>query len=164
MINFIRKKIRSKKQTLKNEKLIEKLKEDHRKLLKLFNDVEESVELCKQKKKRKEYCVKKFDAFLNELSLHLILENSQLYEHLEIKYKYCDIRRMKHIKEEIPSHSELLKEIKFSLLAEDYQKAEQNLHTLKLFLLARIKFEEEKLYELYEKTFPCERIKYKLYY
>jgi len=63
MINFIRKKIRSKKQTLKNEKLIEKLKEDHRKLLKLFNDVEESVELCKQKKKRKEYCVKNLTLF-----------------------------------------------------------------------------------------------------
>ena len=90
MIKKIRKYLRSLKDSSYNDKLINKLKKDHENLLELFISLEEAINQQKAKKS-----LKILERFLHELELHLLLENSKLYTHIEVKYRLCKLENIK---------------------------------------------------------------------
>jgi len=149
MILSFRKYLRSKHDKCFDHKLIKKLHKDHEKLLKLFLALER--EIIHQSDK----ALKKLNKFLEELELHLLLENSKLYSHIELKYKFCELDKIKTIKEQIPQNAHLFNLLEHELKQKNYQKAQHILSAIKDFLLRRISFEEEKLYTIYMKAHSC---------
>ena len=152
MIKNIRKSIRKIEDTNYNKSLIKKLQKDHQKLLKFFSDIEDEIN------KKSPASIKKLEKFLDELELHLTLENSKLYANIETKYKFCNLEKMHEIKEEIPKNSNLFEQLKENLVNEDFSAAQIILSKIKNFLLNRIEFEENKLYKVYEETYKCEEL------
>ncbi len=152
MLKKIRKTLRSKENKYHKRDLIKKLQKDHQKLLKHFLALEKAIN------NKSPSAIKKLNKFINELELHLILENSQLYTHLESKYRFCNLKIMQEIKEEIPKNASLFLQLKKSLEEKKYIEAQAILNTIRTFLFKRIKFEEEKLYKIYDKIYKCNEV------
>ncbi|WP_457563137.1 hemerythrin domain-containing protein [Caminibacter pacificus] len=152
MLKSIRKTLRSKKNKYHKRDLVKKLQKDHQKLLKLFLSLEEAIN------KKSPSAIKKLQKFIDELELHLTLENSQFYAHLESKYRFCNLKIMQEIKEEIPKNAPLFLQLKKSLEEKKYIEAQAILNTIRTFLFKRIKFEEEKLYKIYDKIYKCNEV------
>jgi len=151
MITKIRKFLRSQKNSLYNPNLIEKLHKDHQKLFMLFTKLENNPTLNNFKK------------FMKELELHLLLEDTNLYYHLEIKYTLCKINTIKEVQEKIteiiPKFEELEKLIKLKAAKESINEI---LKEIKEYLIKRIELEEKLLFNLYENVYKCEEIEKEL--
>ena len=151
MIYSLKKYIRSINDSHYNDKLIKTLQKDHQKLFSLFIPLEEMFENEKKFKKQ-------LEKFLKELELHLTLENSKLYTYLEKKYKYCDTSEISYIKTEIQNNASLFEKLLEYVNNKETEKAKETFEAIKNFLVKRIKFEEEFLYEAYLNTKKCSEI------
>jgi len=152
MIKFFRKKLRSKKNKLHNSNLLKQLHKDHEQLIKLFTKLTEQPS------------TKNFDNFMNELKLHLLLEDTNLYESLSHRYSLCKANHLiQRVKDKI---TEIVPKIeKLSQLIEN--KASENeinstLEEIKDYLIKRIELEEEILFDLYKDYLVCGEIEEKL--
>jgi molybdopterin converting factor small subunit len=154
MINTIKKHLRSIQNNTFNDKLINKLKKDHMTLLNIFSLLKSSIENQQTKKS-----LKTLNKFLKELELHLLLENSQLYTHIETKYKLCNLKNIQDIKNEIEKNSFLFEELKSFIEEKNFNEAKKTLEKIEDFLLKRIQYEEKKLYKLYLNAYKCENLK-----
>ncbi|QCI28470.1 hemerythrin domain-containing protein [Caminibacter pacificus] len=152
MLKSIRKTLRSKENKYHKRDLIKKLQKDHQKLLKLFLALEEAIN------KKSPNAIKKLHHFIDELELHLILENSQFYTHLESKYRFCNLKKLKEIKEEIPKNATLFLQLKNTLEEKNFAEAQELFNIIRTFLFKRIRFEEEKLYKIYDNLHTCNEI------
>ena len=148
MIHSIKKYFRSKKNKYYQDELIAKLNQEHQKLFEIVGLMDQSVE-----KRDKKEIKKHIKNFIETLELHLLYEDSNLYEHLYLRFCYYKISR-----EEILKKHNQMKEI--ALVVENFIKKHQELNdfdgfieefaVIKNVLVKRIKFEEEILYELYD--------------
>ena len=148
MIHSIKKYFRSKKNKYYQDELIEKLNQEHQKLFEIVGLMDKSVE-----KRDKKEIKKHIKNFIKTLELHLLYEDSNLYEHLYLRFYYYEESR-----EEIIKKRNQMKEI--ALVVENFIKKYQELNDFDSFveefaaikdvLVKRIKFEEEILYELYD--------------
>jgi len=149
-INFIRKKLREKQKHHYNSALIQRLQKDHKKLLKLFEKLENKP------------TKKNFYKFQKELDLHLLLEDSNLYTYLEIKYSFCNLDSIievrNNIKKIIPRLNQIL------VLIEKNENQKKLLGKIKNYFIKRIELEEKILFDLYEykNIFTCNEIKEKI--
>jgi len=153
MFNFIRKISRKKIDKHFNGRLISTLHKDHEALTKLFNLLEKAV------KDSSNDTLKKLSDFLDELNLHLLLENSKLYTYLEFRYKYCDLKKLKKIKEEISKNLYLFDKLKTAIKENRHNEALLLIEKIKHFLLRRIQYEEEKLYDVYTNLYKCSQLR-----
>jgi len=151
MIFKIRRFLRSQKNSLYNPNLIEKLHKDHQKLLNLFIKLENKP------------TINNFNNFIKELELHLLLEDTNLYHHLEIKYSLCKINTIKEVKEKITEIIPKLEKVENLIKLKASKKSiTPILKEIKKYLLNRIHLEEDLLFSLYENVYKCEKIEKEL--
>jgi len=147
MIFHIKKFFRGKKNKYFQNELIEKLNKEHQKLFEVVGKMDEAIE-AKDIKKLK----KLIKIFKQELELHVLYEDTNLYEHLYLRYHYYpDVRveiEKKHneikdiagvVENFINSHKDL-----------DLDKFKIEFEVIKDVLVKRVSFEEDVLYEIYD--------------
>jgi hypothetical protein len=153
MFNLIKKLLRSKINKTYNINLITTLHKDHIVLINQLNIIERDINQNSKNTK------KDLSLFLNTLKLHLLLENSKLYTYLELKYKYCELDKLKKIKVEIPDNLYLFDKLQISLENNKKNESKLLIEKIKKFLIKRISFEEEKLYSVYTNIYKCNELK-----
>jgi len=151
MIFAIKKYFRSKKNNSYQDELIQKLSQEHQKLFELVAKLEEAISNKNIKKIQK-----LVGSFKKELELHLLYEDTNLYEHLYLRYHYFD-----DIKQEIEKKHNEMKDIAKSV--EKFIQTHQNLNEFEKFvddfnmvknvLINRVSFEEEILYDIYHNRY-----------
>jgi len=150
MINYIRKKLRKRKNKLYNENLIDRLVKDHKTLIKLFEKLKSNPN------------IKTLHKFIDELQLHLLLENTNLYENLEHRYSLCSsAESIVKIKEEISSITPIVSELENLIInnISDRKKIDDTLLLIEAYLIKRISFEEEILFAVYQDYLTCDELK-----
>ena len=162
MIYSIRKYIRTKTKPFYQNDLIEKLNREHKHLLGMVLAIEEFIKTEKVKLIKK--MLKKLK---KELELHLLYEDTNLYEHLYLRYKFSP-----NVREEILNKHNEMKQIaeiaqgffqKYANLEKKMiEEFNKELQTIKSVLLKRVEFEEEILYELYNKNYSSDIVLAKL--
>jgi len=152
MIKYFRKKLRSRRNNLHNPDLIQKLHNEHKKLIKLFTNLAQNP------------TTKNFKKFMDELELHLLLEDTNLYENLQLRYSLCPANTLiqgvkEKIAEIVPTIEKLSEQIKNKTSKEEI---DSTIEEIKNYLLKRIELEEEVLFDLYKDYFVCGEIEKKL--
>ena len=160
MIFKIKKYFRTKKKNYFQDELINKLNEEHQKLFSLVGKMEEALQKNDLKK------LKKFvGIFKKELELHVLYEDTNLYEHLYLRYHYYQ-----DIKDEIERKHNEIKDI--AVAVGEFINAHQDLENIAMFkkdfeavkgvLVKRVSFEEEILYDIYATNQRTDKILLKL--
>ncbi len=152
--------LRQKKNNLYQDKLIIRLNKEHRHLVSLALRIEEAVK--NNDLKLFKSLLRKFE---KELELHLLYEDTNLYEHLNSKYRFFD-----EVKNLISKKQNEMKDIAscVSSFIERYKKSENLENFLKEFsnikeiLLKRIEFEENILYDIYKNSYTPNKVLIKL--
>jgi len=132
------------------KKLISELKEDHQDLINLYVEIGNTFQNKKYKKTAD--LLKKFEEMYK---LHILLEDNKFYPYMENKFKNNPevLELIRDKKEEMNNISKVL-----TKFLKKYQK-EHNLlngsfladyEQIKSALLERVKFEESKMYPLYD--------------
>jgi len=156
MIHRIKKYFRSKPNKFYQSELIEKLHTEHQKLVEIVLEIEQALEESKIRKIKK-----LLKNFAKELELHLLYEDTNLYEHLYIRYfYYTEIKEkiqakhneMKEIAEVVKKFLETHKELKY---IEAFRK---DFETIKSVLVKRVEFEEGVLYDIYNNVHKKEYV------
>jgi len=152
MINFIRKKIRSKRKKTHNPNLIQKLHKDHKRLVKLFTKLAENP------------TEKNYNNFVKELELHLLLEDTNLYEGLFHRYTICSVKEdIKLFKDKITEIVPVIEEVgEYIKNKESSNKINELFEIIKSYLLKRIELEENLLFGIYLDFYKCREIKKEL--
>jgi len=160
MIFRIKKYFRAKKKNHFQDELIEKLNKEHQKLFELVEQMDEVIEKDDIKK------IKKFlNVFKQELELHLLYEDTNLYEHLYLRYSFYP-----EVKDAIKQKHEEIKNIglavgEFINNHKDLQSVsafKKDFEVIKQVLVKRVEFEEEILYDIYATNHKIDKILLKL--
>jgi len=147
MIVSIRKYFRSKIKRHYQDTLIERLNGEHQKLFAIVGKMDEAIEAKNLKK------IKKLvDKFKTELVLHLLYEDTNLYEHLYNRYYYY-----KNVRDEIKKKHNEMKDIAGAVQKfiekhknlDDLDDFKKDFDGVKGVLVKRVSFEEEILYDIY---------------
>ena len=156
MIHSIKKYFRSKKNKYYQDELIAKLNKEHQKLFEIVGLIDKSI-----KNRDKREIKKHIKNFIKTLELHLLYEDSNLYEHLYLRFYYYEESR-----EEIIKKHNQMKEI--AKVVESFIETHQELNDFDTFieefkvikdvLVKRVNFEEEILYELYDGCYDPELV------
>jgi len=155
MIFKIKKYFKSKKNKYFQDELIDKLHKEHEKLFEIVGKMDEAVEKKNVKKLKK-----LINTFKQELELHVLYEDTNLYEHLYLRYHYYP-----EIREEIEKKHNEIKDI--AVAVEDFinshkelniDKFEEEFETIKEVLVKRVSFEEEILYDIYATNQKIDKI------
>jgi len=159
MIFSIKKYLRSKKNKHYQDELIEKLNKEHTKLFEIVTQMDEHIqnENLKQIKKL-------ISKFKKELELHLLYEDTNLYEHLYLRYQYYP-----EIKNEINAKHEEMKNIAKAVHNfiethydfADFHQFKTDFENVKNVLVKRVSFEEDVLYDIYNNMYKVDVILYK---
>ena len=147
MIFRIKKFLKGIKNPYYQDELISKLHTEHQKLFTLVGQMDEAIEKNNIKKLKK-----LLNVFKQELELHVLYEDTNLYEHLYLRYHYYpDVRN------EIEKKHNEIKDI--AVVVADFiathknldsvEKFEKDFNIIKDVLVKRVSFEEEILYEIY---------------
>jgi len=152
MIKYFRKKLRSKKNNLHNAKLIDKLQKEHKTLVKLF------IKLAQNP------TIKNFNNFMSELELHLLLEDTNLYENLELRYSLCPSHHLiQEVKNKITEIVPVIEKLKTQIENKSSkEEMDSTIEIIKNYLLKRIEFEEKVLFTIYDNYSNCSEIKAEL--
>jgi len=156
MFFSIKKYFRSKKKKMYQSELIEKLNKEHQTLFNIVISMEEAINKKDIKK------IKKLvDSFKKELELHLLYEDTNLYEHLYNRYYYYE-----NVRDVIQDKHNEMKDI--AKAVQGFIETHQNLDDLEAFnkdfqvvkdvLVKRVSFEEEVLYDIYNKIYKIDTI------
>jgi len=146
MIFKIKKFFKSKKNKSFQDELIDKLHREHEKLFEVVGKMDEAANNKDYKKLKK-----LINTFKQELELHVLYEDTNLYEHLYVRYHYYP-----KVKEEIQKKHNEIKDI--AVAVEDFINNHQELNIdefkeefkmIKEVLVKRVSFEEEILYDIY---------------
>ena len=146
MIFKIKKFFKSKKNKSFQDELIDKLHREHEKLFEVVGKMDEAANNKDYKKLKK-----LINTFKQELELHVLYEDANLYEHLYVRYHYYP-----KVKEEIQKKHNEIKDI--AVAVEDFINNHQELNIdefkeefkiIKEVLVKRVSFEEEILYDIY---------------
>ena len=147
MIFKIKKYFKSKKNKSFQDELIDKLHREHEKLFEVVGKMDEAANNKDFKKLKK-----LIKTFKQELELHVLYEDTNLYEHLYVRYHYYP-----KVKEEIQKKHNDIKDI--AVVVVDFIATHKNLASIEEFqkdfniikdvLVKRVSFEEEILYEIY---------------
>jgi iron-sulfur cluster repair protein YtfE (RIC family) len=160
MIYAIKKFLRYKKTASYQDKLIKELMQDHRQLLDFIPQIESAAREDNLEKFRK-----LLNAFYKELDLHLLYEDTHLYEYLKWKYSFFDEAR-DMIKDKQAEMDKIAREIKEFISI--YKKKSDLTNFLEDFkriqevLLKRIEFEEKTLYDIYNNSYDWKEVVEKL--
>ena len=135
-----------------NPKLINDLKEDHKSLFELYNEI---VKIYKNNPNNFKMLSEKLHDFKIALEVHLMVEDTQLYSYLETKYN--DEFHKKFIKDLEHEMDIIAKEVinfirKYSdyQMFKNYQKNFINdAQNIAKVLTKRVDIEEKRLYKLY---------------
>jgi len=160
MIFKIKKYFRGKVNKHYQDELINKLNQEHQKLFSLVGEMDEAVEKGKIRKLKK-----LVNSFKKELELHVLYEDTNLYEHLYLRYHYYeDVRlaiKRKHdeikgiavaVQAFIDTHKEL----------HSVDEFKKDFEGIKQVLVKRVSFEEEVLYDIYNTNQNTSKIIFKL--
>jgi len=147
MIFKIKKYFRGKTKKYYQDELINKLNKEHQKLFSLVGKMDEVAEKKDIKKLKK-----LIEIFKKELELHVLYEDTNLYEHLYLRYHYYP-----DVKSEIKQKHDEIKDIavavqKFIETHQDLNsltKFKEDFEVIKQVLVKRVSFEEEILYDIY---------------
>jgi len=152
MINFIRKKIRSKRKKTHNPDLIQKLHKDHKRLVKLFTKLAENP------------TEKNYNNFVKELELHLLLEDTNLYEGLFHRYTICAVKEdIREFKDKIVEIVPIIEKVgEYIKNKESSNKINELFEIIKDYLIKRIELEENLLFEIYSEFYTCGKIRKEL--
>jgi hemerythrin len=156
MIYHIRKFLRKKKNSFYQDKLINKLNKEHQKLVEIVGMLEGAVD--NQDINQIRLLLKRFK---QELELHVLYEDTNLYEYLYWKYYFFeDIRKAIHNKQ--AEMGEIIKTV------QNFIKQYQNLNDINQFiqdfeivkevLVKRVQFEEEILYDIYNNFYKWQEV------
>jgi hypothetical protein len=160
MLYSIKKFFRKKKKDLYQNELIEKLNKEHQKLFDIVTKMDNAIE-----KKDIKQIKKLISTFKKELELHLLYEDTNLYEHLYLKYYYYDDIReaiknkhdeMKNIAQAVEDFIATHKDL------DNFDKFVKDFEGIKKVLVKRISFEEETLYDIYDSSYTKDIILKKL--
>jgi len=155
VIYTIRKFFRKKKKSLYQDELINKLHKEHQKLFDVVTKMSEAIE-----NKDIKTIQKLITIFTKELELHLLYEDTNLYEHLYLRYHYFN-----EISKEIERKHNEMKDIAKAVEGfiqkhknlDNFEEFVKDFDTVKDVLVKRVAFEEEILYEIYDnKLKPAE--------
>lgn len=133
-----------------NPELVDNLYDDHKALLKLFEEIVENVQ-----HRDKERCRKGINTFKDKLHAHILRETTQLYLYLEHALPTEEERaQSKSFRSEmdqiIREVNQFFKETESLLWTEeDFTSLGERLTDIGNVLLTRIEAEEEKLYPIY---------------
>ena len=147
MIFKIKKFFKGIKNPYYQDELISKLHIEHQKLFTLVGQMDEAIE-----KKDSRKLKKLINSFKQELELHVLYEDTNLYEHLYLRYHYYP-----EVRAEIEKKHNEIKDI--AVVVGDFINTHKKLDSLERFqedfniikdvLVKRVSFEEEILYEIY---------------
>jgi len=147
MIFKIKKYFRGKKKSYYQDELINKLNNEHQKLFDLVGKMDEAADNKDSKKLKK-----LIEMFKKELELHVLYEDTNLYEHLYLRYHYYE-----DVKLEIKQKHDEIKDI--AIAVQNFIETHQDLKSINKFkedfgmiknvLVKRVSFEEEILYDIY---------------
>ena len=146
MIFKIKKFFKSKKNKSFQDELIDKLHREHEKLFEVVGKMDEAANNKDYKKLKK-----LINTFKQELELHVLYEDTNLYEHLYLRYHYYP-----EVKDSIQKKHNEIKDI--AVAVEDFINNHQELNIdefkeefkiIKEVLVKRVSFEEEILYDIY---------------
>lgn len=162
MIHSIKKFIRSKKNSIYQNELIDKLSNEHQKLFKIVEKMDKAIE-----KENKKNIKKLISSFKKELELHILYEDTNLYEHLYLRYYYYD-----DIRDEIEKKHNQMKKIAQAveefidnhMQLDNFEQFIKDFKVIKDVMLKRVEFEEEVLYDLYDRIYSSDVVLYKLKY
>jgi hemerythrin len=162
MIHSIKKFIRSKKNSIYQNELIDKLSNEHQKLFKIVEKMDKAIE-----KENKKNIKKLISSFKKELELHILYEDTNLYEHLYLRYYYYD-----DIRDEIEKKHNQMKKIAQAveefidnhMQLDNFERFIKDFKVIKDVMLKRVEFEEEVLYDLYDRIYSSDVVLYKLKY
>jgi len=162
MIHSIKKFIRSKKNSIYQNELIDKLSNEHQKLFKIVEKMDKAIE-----KENKKNIKKLISSFKKELELHILYEDTNLYEHLYLRYYYYD-----DIRDEIEKKHNQMKKIARAveefidnhMQLDNFEQFIKDFKVIKDVMLKRVEFEEEVLYDLYDRIYSSDVVLYKLKY
>jgi len=162
MIHSIKKFIRSKKNSIYQNELIDKLSNEHQKLFKIVEKMDKAIE-----KENKKKIKKLISSFKKELELHILYEDTNLYEHLYLRYYYYD-----DIRDEIEKKHNQMKKIAQAveefidnhMQLDNFEQFIKDFKVIKDVMLKRVEFEEEVLYDLYDRIYSSDVVLYKLKY
>ena len=162
MIFQIKKYLRSKRKDHFQDVLIEKLNKEHQKLFELVGKMEEVLQKENYKKLNKLIA-----EFKKELELHVLYEDTNLYEHLYTRYYYYDdiksIIKQKH--DEINNIATAVEEFisKYAKLgSNNIEEFKKEFSAIKDVLVKRVSFEENSLYDIYMNNYKKSEILKKL--
>jgi len=147
MIFKIKKFFKGMKNPYYQDELISKLHKEHEKLFDIVGKMDEAIENKNIRKLKK-----LINSFKQELELHVLYEDTNLYEHLYLRYHYYP-----DVREEIQKKHNDIKDI--AVVVVDFIATHKNLASIEEFqkdfniikdvLVKRVSFEEEILYEIY---------------
>ena len=162
MIHSIKKFIRCKKNSIYQNELIDKLSNEHQKLFKIVEKMDKAIE-----KENKKNIKKLISSFKKELELHILYEDTNMYEHLYLRYYYYD-----DIRDEIEKKHNQMKKIAQAveefidnhMQLDNFEQFIKDFKVIKDVMLKRVEFEEEVLYDLYDRIYSSDVVLYKLKY
>jgi iron-sulfur cluster repair protein YtfE (RIC family) len=163
MIYHVRKLLRKRKNSFYQEKLIKKLNDEHQLLINLALSLEEAA-----KKDDIQTLKKLLDKFQKELELHLLYEDTNLYEYLHWKfYFFEDIRKAIEKKHQEMSNIAVAVQDFITYYKEnnDTKNFLNDFEGIKEILVKRIEFEENVLYDIYDSFYKWQEVlaKFKKY-
>ena len=156
MIYHIRKFLRKRPNSSYQDKLIKKLNNEHKLLLEVAINVELAA-----KNGNIDMLRKLLDKFEKELELHLLYEDTNLYEYLVWKYNFFEDVKIEIVKKqkEMENIAKVAKDfIDFYKTHDDLDKFLEDFENIKEVLIKRIEFEETTLYDIYNNSYKWEDV------
>ena len=159
MIFKIKKYFKSKKNKYFQNELVDKLHKEHEKLFDIVGKMDEAVE-----KKNIRKLKKLIKSFTQELELHVLYEDTNLYEHLYLRYHYY-----LEVKDSIQKKHNEIKDI--AVAVEDFinnhkklniDEFKEEFEMIKEVLVKRVNFEEKALYDIYVNNYKISTVLNKL--
>jgi len=159
MIFKIKKYFKSKKNKYFQNELVDKLHKEHEKLFDIVGKMDEAVE-----KKNIRKLKKLIKSFKQELELHVLYEDTNLYEHLYLRYHYY-----LEVKDSIQKKHNEIKDI--AVAVEDFinnhkklniDEFKEEFEMIKEVLVKRVNFEEKALYDIYVNNYKISNVLNKL--